>query len=179
MLSGVLALAEGAALGRVAGRGARGVLLRLFPGRSIYLGPLAATRCCRKSRLLKARPLPHPLGPEATWLCLWARLVFRGARGSCSSGCCCTTARGWKLESAPRGPGCRCPYAFVPSEFPPRPQGSAAAAREQGPALGKSRPVLPQLPSWRGAIERGPRGVWVTAGQGWEGVSSPSTPELS
>lgn len=82
--------AAGSPRGRAGGRrGARGVRRR-GPGRRIYPRPLAAGLCCRKSRLRLARPP----GPEATWLCLWARPDFRGARGSRCSG--------WVLHNSAR-----------------------------------------------------------------------------
>jgi hypothetical protein len=93
--AGALRSRRALAPGKVARRVGLPGVLRGCAGRSIYPGPLlSGALCCRKSRLLLARPP----GPKATWLCLWARLVFLGARGSrCSRGC--TTARRWKLEA--------------------------------------------------------------------------------
>lgn len=60
------ALAEGAALGRVSRRAGLTVLRRC-PSRRIYPEPLAAALCCRKSRLLLARP-PRPGGHVALFM---------------------------------------------------------------------------------------------------------------
>ncbi|VCX42595.1 unnamed protein product, partial [Gulo gulo] len=107
--------------------------------------------------------------PEPTWLCLWARLVFRGARGSRSSGCCTTTRR-WKLEAVLPGRGSRRRSApGPPSARSPPPGRSSCRRRESRARLSGSR-----APSSRGCgagevQEGGRRGVWVTPGRGWGG----------
>lgn len=157
-------LAEGAALGRAAGRAGLAGLRRRRRGRTIYPGPRAPALCCRKSRLLSARP---PLPPEPTWLCLWARLVFRGARGSRSSGSCTTTRR-WKLEAVLPGRGSRRPSAPRP------PPGAAAAAGRAGPSARQDAPGPPAAPGLArcGKEARAASGS-LLGGAGKEGYTPP------
>lgn len=140
-----------------------------IPGR--WLRPFVAGRA--------ACSWPGPPPPEPTWLCLWARLVFRGARGSRSSGGCTTTRR-WKLEAALPGPGSRRRSApGPPSARSPPPGRSSCRRRASRARLSGSR-----APSSRGCgagevQEGGRRGVWVTPGRGWGGGITPSPPAPS
>ncbi|XP_052603816.1 uncharacterized protein LOC128116534 [Peromyscus californicus insignis] len=76
---------------------------------------------------------PAPPGPEATWLCLWARLVFRGALGSRSNRAVAQPcARGnlkprgqARCPAVPRSPGTSAP-PLTARPLPP-PPGVAAA----------------------------------------------------
>lgn len=106
-----------------------------------------------------------------------ARLVFRGARGSRSSGCC-TTTRGWKLEDVLPGRGSRRPSVLGPPAPTPRPQGAATARGRAGPGAQEAapRPAAPGLARcWKEA--RAASGSFLGGG-GEEGYPPPS-PELA
>ncbi|CAO2602236.1 hypothetical protein LEMLEM_LOCUS11109 [Lemmus lemmus] len=122
--AGVPGLAEGAGAGK-------GLVSRRTPGMLRGCrGAVFIPGLCPGSLLPEEPPVlsPAPPGPEATWLCLWARLVFRGARGSRSARGC-TTLSPWKFEAAWLGQMSRCPSvpwhlctpSFPPSQLlPPR-----------------------------------------------------------
>uniref|UniRef100_M3Z4C8 Uncharacterized protein n=1 Tax=Mustela putorius furo TaxID=9669 RepID=M3Z4C8_MUSPF len=169
-------LAEGAALGRVAGRAGPAGVLRGQRGRSIYPGPLAPALCCRKSRLLLARPpRPSPRG------FVYGLGLFSEAPAAPAPLAVAQPRAGGNLK-----PRCQAGApAAAPLQAPPapapRPQGAAAAAA--GRAGPGSREAAPRPPAAAG-LARCRKRPARRLGLSWAGVGRrdyplPPSPELS
>lgn len=131
------------------GRGARGVRRRR-PGRGIYPGPLAAALCCRKSRLLLARPPARRPRGFVYELGLFSEAPAAPARRAVAQ----PRADGnLKPSCQARAPAA--PPLLAPA-LPPRPPGAATAAPRARPGAREAASHPPSAPGWRGATGRRP-----------------------
>lgn len=155
-------------------------------------GPLYLSRASGPGSLLPEEPPalgPAPAGPEATWLCLWARLVFRGARGSARLAVAQPRARGnsrwscqasspaaprpWQRRSAPplrSQPGCSChgPERAKPAFGNPCPELAPLSGRGAGTrASFLGPPGLSRTDSTLRSAFRGERPRSAAGGSAW------------
>lgn len=169
--SGVPALAEGAGEGRPAREDGWSAAPRS--------GLQYLSRAAGRGSLLPEEPpaLSPPPRPEATWLCLWARPGFRGARAPAPLAVAQPRAGG---NLKPRcGPELPRPLSPVPLRALPVPGAQLPPRGQPGPALAKPRPVLLQLPGWRGAGRRRPERRLGHCGPGVGRRDSPPHPPSS
>lgn len=149
---------------------------RRRPGRSIYRGPPAPALCCRKSRLLLARPHPPRRSPRGF---VYGLGVFSEAPAARAPDAVAQPRAGGNLKprcqaGAPAAPPPRAPQR--PPSFLPLPPGRSCRRRQSRArrSLGKPRPVLPRLPGWRGAGRRPERRLGHSrAGAGRTSSSAP------
>lgn len=170
--SRVRALAEGA--GRCAGEGrGAGGMRRRRPGRGIYPGPLAAALCCRKSRLLLARPPARRPRGFVYELGLFSEVPAAPALRAVAQ-----PRAGGNLKPSCQARAPAAPPLLSPA-LPPRPPGAATAAPRASRTLGRQHPFLPLLPAGGVKLEGSQRGVWVTVGRDEVEREPPFHPELS